>query len=80
MAFPDSINDQITDAVSQSLLTTVGTAQQVAAGTQQQAFVHALGLAMHNAAARQRSGQELADALVSAGLARAKATKGAENG
>jgi len=54
----------------------VGTAQQVAAGTQQQSFVHALGLAMHNAAARQRSGQELADALVSTGLARANAAKG----
>lgn len=68
MTFPTAVNDQITDAVSQTLLTTVGAAQQVSAGTQQQAFAHALGLAMQNAVSRQQAGQTLADALVTAGL------------
>jgi len=61
MTFPTSVNDQITDAVSQSLLTTLGNSKNVAAGTQQQSFVHALGLGMHDAVSRVLDGTTVSD-------------------
>lgn len=67
--YPTSVNDQITDAVSQTLSATVGTAQQNAAAVQQQCFAQALALGMQNAAARQQQGQLLADTLMSTALA-----------
>ncbi len=71
MSASNNINSEITDALSNTLLATLGASQDVAISVQQQSFVHALGLAMHNGVTRQAAGQQIADALVTAGLAKA---------
>ncbi len=72
MALPTSVNGQITDAVTQSALMSLGTAPATALGAQQQVWAHAMGIGFENAAARQQAGQTLAEAFLSAVVADAK--------
>ena len=62
------VNGQITDAVTQSLLTVVGSAGAVAVSQSQQVAAQSLGLLVENATAAQQRGQTLADAVVAAGV------------
>lgn len=73
--YPTSVNNQITDALSQTLTTAVGTAPQNAAAVQQQCYAQAVALGMQNAAARQQQAQLVADTLMSAALVSVKGDK-----
>lgn len=66
--FPTSVNDQVTDALSQTLVANIGTAQQTGAAVVQQCYAQAMALGMQNAAARQQQAQLVADTLMSAAL------------
>ena len=68
MAFPTSVNDQITDAVTASLLALHGSAGATSMSQTHQLAYHALGLLKVNATAAQQRGQTLADAVVAAGV------------
>ena len=78
MAFPTSVNDQITDAVTQSGTQVLGDASAQAMGLLYQAAAHAQGLAAANAVTQQQNTQTLAQAAttlaVNALLGAAKAT------
>lgn len=54
MAYPTAVNDQITDSVSQSNLSAVGSSPAVAIGNLFQATALALANTAHNAAAAQQ--------------------------
>jgi hypothetical protein len=64
MAFPTSVNDQITDAVTQSNVKVLGDAPSIAMGAIYQATAHAAGIAAENAVANQQSVNELGIAVV----------------
>lgn len=68
MSFPTSVNDQITDTVSQSALMTSGTAPSTAQDLLNQGMVHALGTLFEGACAQQQATQILADAALSKAL------------
>jgi len=55
MAFPTSVNDQITDSVSQSNVTVLGNAPAMALGVIYQSLAQAVSLAAQNAVAAQQS-------------------------
>lgn len=63
MAFPTSVNDQITDAVSQSNVQVLGDASAQAAGVLAQSMAQAIGLAAMNATAQQQNTATLAQAV-----------------
>ena len=63
MAFPTAVNNQITDAVSQTDVQVVGNAPAVALATLYQTAIHAIGLSMQNAVAAQQNGAMLANAV-----------------
>ena len=65
MAFPTSVNDQITDAVTQSNVKVVGEAPAIAMSTIYQAMAHATGILFENAVAAQQQ----QDAQMQAALA-----------
>lgn len=69
MANPTPVNGQITDAVTQTAVLTVGAAPATALMTQQQVWAHAMGIGFENAVARQQAGQTLAEALLAAAVA-----------
>ena len=62
MAFPTSVNDQITDAVTQSGTQVLGDASAQAMGLIYQAAAQAQGLAAANAVAHQQNAVVLAQA------------------
>ena len=62
MAFPTSVNDQITDSISQAGLMTQGSASSVALGSLMVSASHALGIAAHNATANQQQSYIVAQA------------------
>jgi hypothetical protein len=64
MANETHLNATVTDAVSQSNLSALGTAPAVAVGLLQQVGAHAVGLQVQNAVARQQNTSVLADAIV----------------
>lgn len=72
MTWPTPINDQITDAVTQSSLMAIGTAPTQALAAQQQVWAHAMGLGFENAVARQQAGQVLAEAFLASVVTAAK--------
>ena len=54
MAFPTSVNDQITDAVTQANVKVLGDAPAIALGNLYQATAQALANAAHNATSAQQ--------------------------
>jgi hypothetical protein len=69
MAFPTSVNSQITDSVSQSNVEVLGMSPAVAMGNLYQAVAQALANAAHNATAAQQQMWVTAQAATAAGVA-----------
>ena len=63
MAFPTSVNSQITDAVTQSNVKVVAEAPAMALGSLYQTIAQATGLAAQNAAANQQTANQIAQAV-----------------
>jgi hypothetical protein len=64
MAYPTSVNDQITDSVTQSNVKVIGEAPAVALGSLYQSLAHAAGIAAQNLVTQQQSANTLALAIV----------------
>lgn len=64
MAFPTSVNNQITDAVSQSNVKVLAEAPAMALSSVYQTLAQAAGLAAQNAAANQQNAQQVAQAAL----------------
>ena len=64
MAFPTSVNDQITDSVTQSNVKVVGEAPSVALSSLYQSLAHAAGIAAENLVTQQQSANSLSLAVV----------------
>lgn len=64
MAFPTSVNSQITDSVSQTNVQVLGDAPAVALGTLYQTAAHAISLSMQNAVNNQQQAAILSNAVV----------------
>ncbi|MBI4662254.1 MAG: RebB family R body protein [Verrucomicrobia bacterium] len=69
MAFPTSVNSQITDAVTQSNVKVLGDAPAVAMGNLFQATAQALANAAHNATTSQQQTNITAQAATTQGVA-----------
>jgi Killing trait len=69
MAFPTSVNSQITDSVTQSNVQVLGTAPSVAMGNLYQATAQALANAAHNATTAQQQTIITAQAATTQGVA-----------
>jgi hypothetical protein len=69
MAFPTSVNSQITDSVTQSNVQVLGTAPAVAMGNLFQATAQALANAAHNATMAQQQLYVTAQAATTMGVA-----------
>lgn len=68
MAFPTSVNDQITDAVTQSNVKVVAEAPALAMGTIYQAMASSVALAEQNAVTMQQQANMLLQAVTAAGI------------
>jgi len=68
MAFPTSVNDQITDAVTQSNVKVVGEAPAVAMGSVYQSMAHSTGILFQNAVAAQQQQNTLTQAATNQGV------------
>lgn len=64
MAFPTSVNDQITDSVTQSNVKVIGEAPSVALSSLYQSLAHAAGIAAENLVVQQQNANSLALAVV----------------
>ena len=69
MAFPTSVNNQITDSVTQTNVQVLGDAPAVAMGNLFQATAQALSNAAHNATLAQQQTNIAAQAATTAGVA-----------
>jgi hypothetical protein len=69
MAFPTSVNDLITDSVTQANLQVIGAAPSVAMADLYQASAQALSLAAHNAVSAQQQMNITGQAVTAAGVA-----------
>jgi hypothetical protein len=69
MAFPTSVNDQITDSVTQSNVKVLGDAPAVAMGNLYQATGQALGNSAHNVTTAQQQTNVMAQAVTTQGVA-----------
>jgi Killing trait len=69
MAFPTSVNNQITDSVTQSNTQALGSSPAVAMGNLYQATAQALANAAHNATVAQQQMYVTAQAATTAGVA-----------
>jgi hypothetical protein len=69
MAYPTSVNSQITDAVTQAGVHVLGVAPAVAVGNLYQATAQALANAAHNATLAQQQLSITAQAATTAGVA-----------
>ncbi|WP_263409809.1 RebB family R body protein [Terriglobus tenax] len=76
MAFPTAVNDQITDAVTQTNVTVLGEAPVQAIASMYQATAMALALAAHNATHTQQQTSILANAITTACVNRLHRLKG----
>ena len=68
MAFPTSVNDQITDAVTQANVKVVAEAPAMAAAGLYQTTAHSSGILMENAVAAQQAGSTLMQAVMTAAV------------
>jgi TPP-dependent indolepyruvate ferredoxin oxidoreductase alpha subunit len=64
MAFPTSVNSQITDAISQSGVQVLAGAPAMAMGSLYQTVAQAAGIASQNAVAHQQAAQQVSSAIV----------------
>ena len=69
MAFPTSVNDQITDSITQANVEVLGNAPAVAMGNLYQATAQALANAAHNATNAQQQSYVTAQAATTMGVA-----------
>jgi hypothetical protein len=69
MAFPTSVNDQITDSVTQANVKVLGDAPAMAMGNLFQATSQALSMAAHNATTAQQQASITAQAATTMGVA-----------
>ena len=69
MAFPTSVNSQITDAVTQANVKVLGEAPAMAMGMLYQATAHSLGIAAQNAVSAQQQMNEISAATTTACVA-----------
>jgi hypothetical protein len=69
MAFPTAVNSQITDAITQSCVQTLGSSPAMAISSLYQATAHALALSAHNATLAQQQLQIVAQAATVQGVA-----------
>ncbi|MBU1002277.1 MAG: RebB family R body protein [Proteobacteria bacterium] len=69
MAFPTSVNNQVTDSITQANVKVLGDAPAVAMGNVFQAHAQALGNAAHNAATSQQQTNVTAQAATTMGVA-----------
>ena len=69
MAYPTSVNSQITDAVTQANVHTLGTSPAIALSNLYQATAQALANAAHNATVAQQQANILAQAVTTQGVA-----------
>ena len=77
MAFPTSVNDQITDSVTQANVGVVGVSPAMAMGNLYQAVAQALANAAHNATMAQQQAWITAQAATAAGVAQIYASAAA---
>ncbi len=63
MAFPTSVNDQITDSVTQSSVQTIASAPGLAVGTLTQVVASSLSLASQNSIANQQNANTIGEAI-----------------
>ncbi|MDR1648380.1 MAG: RebB family R body protein [Zoogloeaceae bacterium] len=68
MAFPTSVNDQVTDAVTQSNVKVIGEAPAMAMGSLYQAMAHSTGVLFENAVAAQQQQNTLSQAAANMGV------------
>lgn len=68
MATPTQVNDQITDAVTQSNVKVVGEAPAMALGTIYQAMAHSTGILFQNGVAQQKQQNTLSQAAATQGV------------
>jgi hypothetical protein len=68
MAFPTSVNDQITDSVTQANTKVLGDAPAVAMGNFYQATAQALANSAHNASSSQQQTNVTAQAATTMGI------------
>ncbi len=69
MAFPTSVNDQITDSVTQANVEVLGDAPALSMANLYQATSQAMGNAAHNATSAQQQTAVLAQAATTMGVA-----------
>jgi hypothetical protein len=69
MAFPTSVNDQITDSITQANTKVLGDAPAVAMGNLYQATAQALANAAHNATTNHQQTNSMAQAATTQGVA-----------
>ncbi len=69
MAFPTSVNDQVTDSVTQANVKVLGESPAIAMGNLYQATAQALANAAHNATAAQQQSYVTAQAATTMGVA-----------
>jgi len=68
MADPATVNDQITDAVTQSNVKVLGEAPAMALGTVYQVMAQSVGLSMQNAVSAQQQMNTIAQAATAQGV------------
>lgn len=68
MSFPTAVNDQITDAITQSNVKVVGEAPAYAMGSIYQSYAHSTGILFENAVAAQQQQNTLMQAAVNQGV------------
>ncbi|MCD0279003.1 RebB family R body protein [Xanthomonas melonis] len=68
MAFPTAVNEQVTDAVTQSNVKVVGEAPAIAVGSIYQSLAHSTGILFQNAVAAQQQQNTLAQAAANLGV------------
>ncbi|QNH11777.1 RebB protein [Xanthomonas sp. GW] len=68
MAFPTAVNDQITDAVTQSNVKVIGEAPAFAMASIYQSMAHSTGILFENAVSAQQQQNTLAQAAANQGV------------
>jgi Killing trait len=68
MAFPTSVNDQVTDAVTQSNVKVVGEAPAMAMGSLYQTMAHSTGILFENSVSAQQQQNTLTQAATNQGV------------
>ena len=68
MAFPTAVNDQITDAITQSNIKVIGEAPAFAMGSIYQSMAHSTGILFQNAVSAQQQQNVLAQAAANQGV------------